>query len=223
MNRLEFSSRSFDAVVVVNGRLPNADFFQQLADLPLVAADGAANALVGMGIVPEFVVGDLDSVTEETVEATHGISEFVHITEQETTDFEKSLRFAEDQLWKHILVLGMHGGELEHTLNNWSILTRISQRLNITALDEQRYALPITTSFAGTFAPNEMVSIIPQPSTVLTTRGLEWELSNEELAMGLREGARNRALQGDVEIVVHQGAFLLFCDARFPLVPIFRQ
>lgn len=220
---LEFLDGSFDAVIVLNGTLPSVDLFLSLADLPVIAADGAANTLLERHIIPEFIVGDLDSVTAQTLHDANGISEIVADPDQDTTDFEKCLHFAKDQLWKNILVVGMHGGLIEHTLNNWSVLMRHCSTLHITALDADRWIIPIRQSFSGTFRTNETLSIIPQPSVTLTTRGLVWELTNEELALGQREGARNRAATENITVNVHRGSALLVCDSRLPLVPIFHN
>lgn len=219
--RLEFVNRSFDAVIALNGVLPDRTVFNRIAELPLIAADGAANTLVADTIVPEFVVGDLDSVTPQTLRAVDGISEVVVNPNQDTTDFEKTLLFAEEQLWNNLLVVGIHGGDLEHTLNNWSVLMRHAPRLHITVLDQERYGIPIFHDFNVTLKPTEQVSIIPQPTVRITTGGLQWELNNEVLSLGEREGGRNRLTGSDLSVELHEGSFLLVCDSRLPAMPIF--
>jgi thiamine pyrophosphokinase len=201
--------------------LPSVEVFQAFADAPILAADGAADQLVGMGVVPEFVVGDMDSISMATLETIDGVAEMVVDTDQNSTDFEKVLQFSRDQLWHHILVLGIHGGDFEHTLNNWSVFMRHSRQQLLTALDRRRYAIPVLTSVRVELAPDELVSLIPQPSARLTTSGLRWPLTNEPLILGEREGARNRALDGAVHLEVHEGSLLLICDARLPLAPRF--
>jgi len=216
---LTFSDTPFDAVICLNGDLPDTAVFEQLADRPLIAADGAANLLVAAGIGPEFVVGDLDSVTPQTLERLEGLAELVAEADQDTTDFEKSLRFAESQLWKNLLVIGMHGGDLEHTLNNWSVLMRHSRALQLTAFERDRYAIPVFESFTYEASPDELLSLIPQPLATLTTSGLVWNLENEALELGTREGARNRAAESTVHVNVHTGSLLFFCSARLPFAP----
>lgn len=218
---LTFHERGFDAAIVLNGDLPEAEIFEHLADVPLIAADGAADALVRIGVIPEFVVGDLDSVAAETLRMLDGTSELVVEPDQDSNDFEKSLRFAQGQLWKRLLVLGIHGGDLEHTLNNWSVLMRYGRDLALCALDRSRYAIPVFGSFVHVPASDELLSLIPQPLARLTTSGLRWELQSEELSLGMREGARNRAVSERIEITVHDGSLLFFCDARFPASPTF--
>jgi thiamine pyrophosphokinase len=122
-------------------------------------------------------------------------------------------------LWTNILVLGMHGGDLEHTLNNWSVLMRHGREASLTAFDRGRYAVPISTSFRYSPRPDELLSLIPQPLAHLTTSGLVWDLANEPLELGTREGGRNRASGSEISIELHSGSLLFFCDARLPLAP----
>lgn len=220
MNTLRFSV-SFDAVICLNGSIPPEDLFEQFAELPLIAADGAATTLVANGVVPEFIVGDLDSVDADTLRRIEGLSEVIVEPDQDTNDFEKTLRFAEGQLWKRLLIVGIHGGDLEHTLNNWSVMMRYGKSLSLTALDRARYALPLYTSTQFSASESELLSLIPQPHAQLTTVGLQWPLVNEALSLGGREGARNRASSDVVQITVHDGSLLFFCDARLPFAPEF--
>jgi len=220
MMHLSHSDAPFDAVICLNGNIPQRETFEHLIDRPLVAADGAATVLFRAGIIPEYVVGDFDSISQDVLAALRPISEFVVETDQETNDFEKALVFAKTMLWSRLLVLGLHGGDLEHTLNNWSVMMRFGQDLSIVALDQRRFAIPIYQSFVYAAQVGELVSIIPQPTARLTTTGLHWALTQEDLTLGIREGARNRATDTSVSIHVHSGALLFFCDADLPLAPV---
>jgi len=220
MNTLRFTA-SFDAIICLNGTIPSEDVFEQFADIPLIAADGAATSLVAHGIVPEFVVGDLDSVDADTLLRIDGLTEVIVEPDQDMNDFEKTLRFAEGQLWTRLLIVGFHGGDLEHTLNNWSVMLRYGRTLSLTALDRTRYAVPLYSSTSFVAATEELLSLVPQPHAHLTTEGLQWPLTNEPLTLGGREGARNRAAADVVQITIHEGSLLFFCDARLPFAPEF--
>ena len=214
-------TQPFDAVICLSGDLPTTDVLEQIGGRPLIAADGAANTLVQAGIGPEFIVGDMDSVLPETLERLQGITEVVLETDQDSTDFEKSLRFAETQLWRRLLIIGIHGGDLEHTLNNWSVLMRHSRAMQLTAYERGRYAIPLFASTTYHASADETISLVPQPLATLTTTGLVWNLRNESLELGMREGARNRAIGGPVDLEIHHGSLLFFCSARLPDSPIF--
>jgi len=219
VNTLSLEGTQFDAIIALFGDVPPLSVFEQLAHVPLIAADGAASSLVNVDVFPEYVVGDLDSLDGDVLRALEGISEFVPDPDQNSNDFEKSLRFAAAQLWQRVLIVGMHGGDLEHTLNNWSVLKKFAPSMPLAVLDRERYIIPVSSSFTVAVQPNELVSLIPQPEARISTKGLQWELSDEVLALGVREGARNIAVDGKVEVVIHEGSLLFCCDARIPWSP----
>ena len=217
---LKFIDDGFDAVVCLNGDIPSIEVFDAYASYPLIAADGAAVGLNAIGVGAEYIVGDLDSIPSDVLETFRGTSEIVVDIDQEVNDFEKALRFAASQLWSRVLVLGMHGGEMEHTLNNWSVLMRFARTMQVTSYEKGRVAIPVFDSFV--FEPNEdeLISLIPQPQARVTTSGLVWPLNNEDLTLGMREGARNRSSGGTVSVTIHEGSLLFFCDARLPRTPV---
>ena len=219
MKQIAHSSSRIDAIICLKGQPPSIDDIQHFVDVPLIAADGAANLLYDLEILPEYIVGDLDSVLTEVIEAMRETTEIIVEVDQDINDFEKALRFAQQMLWKRVLVTGIHGGDLEHTLNNWSVLMRYGLNMDIVAIDGQRIGIPLYASTSYQSEMDEIVSLIPQPEATLTTRGLAWPLTQESLTLGVREGARNRSTGERVELEIHSGAVFMFVDARLPLLP----
>ena len=81
-------------IIILNGDVvPNAIFrkFYQKGDY-IICADGGANAARKYRILPNIILGDLDSITNSNLSfyRKKGV-EIRKITEQETTDFEKAL------------------------------------------------------------------------------------------------------------------------------------
>ena len=79
-----------------------------------------------------------------------------------------------------------------------------------------RYGIPLYNSVKVELKENEIVSLIPQTKAKLSTDGLVWELDNETLELGVREGARNLTFKKEISIEIHKGSILLFIDSRFP-------
>lgn len=224
MNNSEFiifDEKKFDALICLDANLPEDEHFRSVADLPLLAADGAGVKLLKRGINPDFVIGDLDSFFKDPLSSAFDSNKLIKITEQETNDFEKALKFAASSNYKNILIFGIHGGELEHTLNNWSVLKRNSDEFNFVVFDQKRYGLIIKNNVTIKCRLNELISLIPQISCVLSTSGLKWELNNFKLEIGYNDGARNVALREEIKILVHSGEVLLFMDERLPYSPFF--
>lgn len=214
MNHLLAEHDAYDGMILLNGVLPPLDVLERLSSLPFIAADGAANALHEMGIIPDILAGDLDSVHPSVLEAVHQHGMVIADTDQDINDFEKALRVATASHWNNILVAGIHGGELEHTLNNWSVLMRHGRTMQLYALDGSRIGTPVYDTFIYRAEIGEIISIIPQPRARITTAGLHWSLADEVLELGTREGARNRATQSDVSVTVHDGSVMIFVDSR---------
>mgnify|MGYP000975231144 CR=1 FL=1 len=216
MINISFNS-SPDAIICLNSILPKKSVFSKFPNIPIIAADGATNQLMKKGIIPNFIVGDLDSCKNKYINSIP-VNNLIHIPEQDTNDFEKNINFAQNQNWKKILIFGFHGGELEHTLNNWSIIKKYSTKLQLLIFESKRYCFPLGKGeYSISTKDNEIISLIPQCKAILTTIGLKWELSNEELQLGVREGARNRAIKDKIQIHIHSGEILLFLDSRIPL------
>jgi hypothetical protein len=96
-----------------------------LARAPVpVAADSGADRLLHLGVAPQAVIGDMDSISararaEIPVERQHLVAE------QVTTDFDKALRLIEAPL---VLALGFAGARLDHGLAALSTLIARSER-----------------------------------------------------------------------------------------------
>ena len=56
--------------IIANGAVPNCDFLNQnlIGTDMIIAADGGAEICRKLQIQPQYIIGDLDSVTEETIE-----------------------------------------------------------------------------------------------------------------------------------------------------------
>jgi thiamine pyrophosphokinase len=210
-----------DILVCLNGILPERSFFEQMLPIPIAAADGAAKKLRTNGIIPNYIIGDLDSIADELEEWREQKNVVIHeVSDQNSTDYEKTLAFVKEKGAQNILVCGLHGGDLDHTLNNWSITMRESTALNIAIFDNGKMALSVKDSIRFDIAAEEMISLIPQPKVLITTTGLEWNLSYEELELGRREGARNRAVETKVTLEIQAGELFLFLKANLPYMPI---
>lgn len=221
MKSVQITNNHFDALICLNSKLPKKSFFEALVGLSIIAADGAALRLKKKNVIPNYIVGDLDSFLAVATEKDFPRSHIIHIAEQETNDFEKALKFAEEKNFRNLLICGIHGGELEHTLNNISVFLKYSGKLNLCIYDKFRYGFVCKESFILHCKKNDTLSLIPQPKIKLKTSMLKWELNSEYLEMGIREGARNVALSGQVTFEILEGQMLLFIPARIPYSPDF--
>jgi len=216
LKKLIFRDDNFDAILSLNGNLPDISFFDSV-NSTLIAADGAANNLLSINVIPDYIIGDLDSF-DKNYKLNN--TRIIQIDDQETNDFEKCLIWCSKNKKQKILIVGFHGGELEHSINNISVFKKYAQKLDLTILDRDRYGIFVNQSFYSNLNSNEIISIIPLPSALLRTKGLVWELDNTKLELGIKEGARNRTKLDFVEINIINGQLLFFFDSRYPKIPL---
>lgn len=219
--RLSFEDR-FDVIIALGGNLPHRKAITEL-DLPIIAADKAAINLYKKRIIPETIIGDLDSFYRSPLSTNLYSQNIIHQPDQETNDFEKALKHSLESELFNALVIGLNGGDLEHVLNNWSVLKKYSRAMNLCIWDKSRYGIPISESIVFKSNQNEIISLIPQASAKISTNNLKWNLNNEKLILGAREGARNQAIGEEISIEIHEGELLLFMDSRLPYAPKYHK
>lgn len=219
-HKIKFSNIRFDAVLCLNGEISHFEYIKEFKG-NIYCADGAAYKLIYNDIAPDYVIGDLDSINENLIKEKYPDIVFYKKESQESNDFEKCLDYMIDKNIDNILIFGLQGGELEHTLNNWSVLKRFADKLNLVVLHKNRYAFVVKNNSEIELKENELVSLIPQPKCLLTTSGLKWNLKNEYLEIGKREGARNLVESQNVHLDIHEGELLFFIDSRYPYSIIF--
>lgn len=106
-------------VVVVTGATPLHP--DAVAAVPrgarVIAADGALDEAVAAGVLPDVLVGDLDSISEagRAWAAAHAVV-VEHPTDKDLTDTELALTVAADTHPRRIMVLAGTGTRLDHTV-----------------------------------------------------------------------------------------------------------
>lgn len=154
----------------------------------VVGVDGGANRLAAAGIVPDAVLGDLDSLDESTRAALPS-GRLHRIAEQDTTDFEKALMRVSAPV---ILGLGFLGARRDHELANYNALLRFAhRRCVLVGRDEVVMLAP--PALRLDCAAGTRVSLVPLVPVTGQSRGLEWPIDGIAFAPGGRMGTSNRA------------------------------
>ncbi len=175
----------------------------------IVAADGGANALVQLHLHPDFIVGDLDSLSEETKRHFPNAT-LVERVDQNKTDLEKTLDFCLEQGAKEILVLGATGERLDHELANLGILQQFSRRVKIALVDEQFLVRVVRGELTVKTIPRQVISLLAlQPALGVSLHGVKFPLNNARLNFGGR-GVSNIALGTEIFIQIEKGEAFLF-------------
>lgn len=181
----------------------------------LFAADGGANRLAELGLRPEAIVGDLDSLGPRDPWDAAGVPVH-HVAEQETTDFAKCLRLIAAPLY---LALGFVGDRLDHLLAALSVLATMPDRRAV-LIGEGDLCFLAPPEIALDLPEGMRVSIWPVAPTLVTrAEGLVWPAEGLTLAPVGRTGTSNAATGGPVRLAfATRTAFLILPVAGLPQV-----
>lgn len=186
-------------LAIVGGGTVDAALLRELAEkgVALVGADGGADTIDSAGLLPDAIIGDLDSL--ENRAGWESRTRVIHIPEQITTDFQKTLYSTEAPV---TLALGMTGKRLDHTLAALSAVLQYAPGRKLMLVDEVDVALAVTGPIAFEAGKRERVSIHPLvPIRFSSSTGLFYPMDGLLLEPGGLIGTSNEGTGGRVEVV----------------------
>jgi thiamine pyrophosphokinase len=179
----------------------------------LVAVDAGAEALRALDRPPAVLVGDLDSVTAETLAwaERRGARVERHPPQKDLTDGELALRLVASH--DEIVFLGSGGGRADHALANLHLLARAARTSRARAEDaDARYWVATPDRPLELHLPaGATVSALPLggPVTGITYDALAYPLTDATLEPGDTRGISNLAGPPPQRVQVRTGTLLV--------------
>jgi len=201
-------------LIVADGDLPKQGIINHLkSDVDLtIAADGGAVVCRKKGLIPDFIVGDLDSCSADIIE-TFSDSKIIKLEEQETTDLEKALHIAEEYDPKVIYLISVFGLRTDHALGNLLVLIDFFKKHNV------RIKIFDNHGFLTFLKPgNHKIEIKPQttisllafePIKALTLNGFKYLLKNADFKQNFT-GISNVVLSKKTYLKFAKGILCLY-------------
>lgn len=206
------------AIVFADGHMP------PLAELRIdvragdvvIAADGGARHCLALGLVPQLVVGDFDSLTEpELAELrARGADLLRYPPEKDFTDLDLALMAARDRGADGAVVYGGLGLRWDQTLANLAFFTAPHLRgLALRFVDGPQELWSLATGETTTLhgRPGDIVSLVPLCGDArgVWTEGLAYALHGDTLAAGATRGVSNKLTGPSATIHLETGRLLI--------------
>lgn len=183
----------------------------------IVAADGGAARAIDLGLRPDLVVGDLDSLAPEEVERLRreGIEVEAWPVAKDASDAELALRAAVARDPVAVTILGALGGSrFDHALANlWLLALPEAAGREVALLDERTRVRLLTApgrlDLSG--RPGDLVTLLAFGGDAdgVTTEGLAYPLRDEPLAAGPSRGLSNVRLDRRAGVAVRAGRLIV--------------
>ena len=203
-------------IIFANGELPDLNKARLLPqrDDYIICADGGTRHALALGLQPNLVIGDMDSLKEgqwqNLEKAEIPIELYPH--DKNETDLELAIMRAIELEPKEILVIAALGGRLDHTLGNLALLS--DSRLSAfnarfdDGVEEIFFCREQAEVHGGS---GDTLSLIPWGGPVqgIQTQGLRWSLNRETLYPDKTRGISNEMLSDIASISVESGLLLI--------------
>ena len=175
----------------------------------IIAVDSGIKHIYNLSLEPSILVGDLDSISKEdyqkVLEANINIDSYQK--NKENTDFELSLNKIENPHNKNIFIIGGEGGDIDHMLSVFFIISHKEFYKNITWLYGKQTIL-FKNNISLEIDSNINFSLIPLTDLKsLSIKGAKWELKNEDVESGHSLTLRNQTKGELLNISCEEGKF----------------
>lgn len=209
-------------LIVTGGKLDLAfarSFLQKESFQKIIAVDGGLEAVEALGLIPDYVVGDFDTVNPAVLERFRKIPYIVwekHRPEKNETDTELARNRGMTLACDRIVFLGATGGRLDHMLGNIHVLYACLQRgVEAWLIDSQNklYLLDQGKKFYQEELWGKYVSFLPYTEKVegITLRGFRYPLNEKNIRKGEEAGLciSNELAEKEATIELAEG--ILIC------------
>ena len=209
---------SSTTVVVVTGGDPLEGV--ALPEIPagaaVVAADSGVDRAHELGLTVDLAVGDFDSVTDHGLARASAAGAAVdrHPVAKDATDLELALTaaLALRPTPDRLVVLGGHGGRLDHLLANALLLASpLLGDVEVVAQMGHARVTVVRRRAELTGRPGDLVTLLPVggPACGVVTDGLLFPLRDEDLAPGTTRGVSNQLVEGTGAVRLRAGTLLV--------------
>ena len=203
-------------IILANGKPPRKNiitFFQKKGYDTLICADGGANSALKLGLTPDHIIGDLDSISKTALAKFKKRSNIINYQRQNDTDVEKCLKFAIKNKFKEALLVGVTGNRLDHTFCNLGILLKFFHQINISIIAENSFLKAYKGKLKSKTFPGEIISLYGfDRKTKITSQGLKYPLKNTSLPFGEKESTSNIATSDSLQLTISNGVIFVIRD-----------
>ena len=184
--------------VILNGQMPTDDtIINQITNSDyIIAVDGSANKLFDLEIIPDVIIGDLDSLQN----IKNKDIELVETPDQNKTDFRKTLEWCIEKNILNISIFGISGESEDHFLGNYYTLSDFGEKISWKAFTDFSLISPcIGNKKFESFTGQKVSLFCMKGSTIVNSENLEYPLQSYHLKPS-DDAVRNLSLEDNFTI-----------------------
>ena len=181
--------------VILNGQMPTDHaIINQITNSDyIIAVDGSANKLFDLEIIPDVIIGDLDSLQN----INNKNIELVKTPNQNKTDFRKTLEWCIEKNILNISIFGISGESEDHFLGNYYTLSDFDEKISWKAFTDFSVISPCMGNKKFESFKGQKVSLFcMKGSSTVNSENLEYPLQSYHLKPS-DDAVRNLSLENN--------------------------
>jgi len=205
-------------VIIAGSGIEDMEFLRRrieaAAPETILCADGGARYAHALGLVPDLIIGDMDSLEDELLQCFEekGAAIAAYPVRKDETDTQLALTRALAMNPEEILIFGAMGRRLDHTLANLGLLMiGLEKDVPIKLADEECEVFVMAGAATVRGEKGQTVSIFPWGGEArgITLEGFEYPLEDANMNLARPCGISNRLTDEEGRIRVDEGCLLI--------------
>lgn len=202
-------------LIIVNGAMDDysAYLLAVAASDYIISVDGGTNHAYRMGLRPDLIVGDLDSIAPEVKEhyRQQGCRFQTFPAEKDESDLQLALDTAAELKPSLVTIIGALGRRFDHAFGNVALLAKLCEKGIKAQIVDATHTIRVfdrelaVSGKAGDYL--SLFALTPRAEGV-TTEALKYPLHAETLYAGDTRGLSNELLGRTAKVTVKNGKLL---------------
>ncbi|MBR2179364.1 MAG: thiamine diphosphokinase [Selenomonadaceae bacterium] len=203
-----------EVILVSGGREPNADWFNKVkVNRPIYCVDHGIDFCKKIDIIPELLIGDLDSAASDSVQwaLDNSIKIEPYPIDKDFTDLQLALNHIDDKTFA--IITGTFGGRLDHLFS--TLLTCANTQLKICLADDHEIVLFVSSGESISIEINTKtlaLSLLQMTELCrgVTIDGVHWTLQSADLKQSVPSAISNRVESNTVNLSIKEGKLAVY-------------
>lgn len=181
----------------------------------IICADGGMDHIMKVNLLPDLVLGDLDSISENALkyieEKNIPVQKFPSI--KDTTDTGLAVDYLIEKGLEEIILMGVTGTRQDHTIANIFILNELHEKgIKGKIIDDNNIIYLIDNYLELEYVENSFISVIPitEDGIEVSLSGFFYNLDKEKIKFGSTCGVSNKIIDENGVVRIHKGKALVF-------------
>ncbi len=196
------------AVIMAGADIKDYSFYKPLGTDFIICADRGYRHCKTLGLVPDVLLGDFDSLD---IPLPEGIEKITYPSEKDETDLQLAIDYAINKGVKEIYCIGVFGGRCDHFLGNIGLMKWAKDRgANLVLEDSDTLLFLLDGEVTLPKKDNHYLSLIPFfEDAVVSLSGTKYPAEEAVLRVGDTLGISNEITDAAAHISVKEGSVLV--------------